>query len=548
MLRRAARRAWRGATQPRRTFREALVLADLIDFRRRSSALRQARPRGRDRGVVLVVSLSDFVYQLKLEGVLAKALQLEGFEPVVLTHRGTRWAQPYFRSFGVERFLFQEDVLSAGSERDAERAAAEYLAGPVGVQSLKALEYRGAFVGQQTLSSLSRGFERGRISLENAEVAEALARLLPDAMRSVVVAERLLDEIDPAIVLFNEKGYAGFGSIYDVALERGADVIQFVATGIHSPNALILKRYTEETRRVHPASLSAGSWARVRALEWTPEREQQLQEEFALRYGSGSKHPDAGLQEGKAIKQPEHVRRELGLNPARGTAVIFSHVLWDANLFYGDDLFEDQEEWLVETVRAAAANPNVNWIVKLHPANMYKARGELNDEVAIRERVGELPGHVTLVAPDTDINTYALFPITDWGVTIRGTIGMELPCFGIPVLTAGTGRYAGFGFTVDSASREEYLSRLATIQEIPPLDAETTLIAKRHAYALFRLRPLEFTSYEASFMPASRLGHPLSHNLRLRLETPAAVEQAADLREFAGWAEDRALLDYLAPP
>ena len=34
-----------------------------------------------------------------------------------------------------------------------------------------------------------------------------------------------------------------------------------------------------------------------------------------------------------------------------------------------------------------------------------------------------------------------LFKVIDYGITVRGTIGIELPCFGIPVITAGTGRY-----------------------------------------------------------------------------------------------------------
>ena len=75
------------------------------------------------------------------------------------------------------------------------------------------------------------------------------------------------------------------------------------------------------------------------------------------------------------------------------------------------------------------------------------------------------------------------------GITIRGSIGIELPCFGVPVLTAGTGFYSGRGFTVDSASRAEYLARLAPIEELPPLTDREIELARRHAYALFRLRP-----------------------------------------------------------
>ena len=245
------------------------------------------------------------------------------------------------------------------------------------------------------------------------------------------------------------------------------------------------------------------------------------------------------------MKSPEEIVHGLGLDPAKKTAVIFSHILWDANLFYGEDLFEDQEAWLVESVRAAVENPNVNWIVKLHPANRYKTEATvLNDEIAIREAVGELPAHVRLLPPDTDVNTYSLFRLADYGVTIRGTVGLELPCFGAPVLTAGTGRYSGLGFTNDSASAEEYLAKLRRIHELPPLTQEETQLAKRHALALFRYRAFPFKSYRARYTPAGA-HRPLSSNLELVARTSPAVEEAEDLREFADWALDRSQADFL---
>src|SRR5439155_5180288 len=218
--------------------------------------------------------------------------------------------------------------------------------------------------------------------------------------------------------------------------------------------------------------------------------------------------------------------------------------------FYGEDLFADQEEWFVETVRAASENPRVNWIVKLHPANVRKLRreglaGELDEERAIRERIGELPAHVAVLRPESDVSTRSIFEAADYGITIRGSVGFELPCLGVPVLTAGTGFYSGRGLTVDSASAEEYLSRLRRIEEIPPPTPEQVEPARRHAYALFRLRPLRFSSFLATIRPLSEMGHPLDHDVEIRVRTREELESADDLRRFASWALDSAELDYL---
>ena len=93
--------------------------------------------------------------------------------------------------------------------------------------------------------------------------------------------------------------------------------------------------------------------------------------------------------------------------------------------------------------------------------------GELDELTAIREKVGSLPATSTFFVP-TRTSARGPFDITDWGITIRGSVGFELPCFGTPALTAGTGFYSDRGFTVDSDSPEQYLARLRAIEEIPP--------------------------------------------------------------------------------
>jgi hypothetical protein len=158
-----------------------------------------------------------------------------------------------------------------------------------------------------------------------------------------------------------------------------------------------------------------------------------------------------------------------------------------------------------------------------------------------------VPPHMAIVRPDSEISTRSIFGVTDYGITIRGSVGFELPCFGVPVLTAGTGFYAGRGFTIDSATRAEYLERLRTIEQVAPLTPEQVELARRHAYGLFRLRPMRFTSFLATIRPLDEMGHPLDHDVEIRVRTREDLERAEDLRRFAEWAIESRELDYLAP-
>jgi hypothetical protein len=281
-------------------------------------------------------------------------------------------------------------------------------------------------------------------------------------------------------------------------------------------------------------------------MPWGAEQERELDAELERRYGNISAL-SRRLQGWTHDRPRAELLESLGLDPAKKTAVVFSHILWDANMFYGEDLFADQEEWFVATVRAATEKPGVNWIVKLHPANVWKLRregleGELDEELAIAREIGALPDHVAVLRPESEISTRSVFGATDYGITIRGSVGFELPCLGVPVLTAGTGFYSGHGFTVDSASEDEYLGRLRHIEDVAPPTPEQVELARRHAYALFLLRPLRFSSFVATIRPLEEMGHPLDHDVELRLEEPRSAE---DLRRFSAWALESEELDYL---
>jgi hypothetical protein len=482
--------------------------------------------------------------------MFAKALQQAGHEPVALVPADFDLPRRYFRLFGVRRFVTLDEFLDDASGAEAEREVDALLADVREPADLKALSFRGADVGREALSTVSRWLHEGAASVDEPRTRALLAELLLVAVRTALASEALLDALRPNRLLFSERNYAHQGPLCDIALLRGLDVLQFVSG--FEDDTMVFKRYTPETKALHPRSLSDESWARVRELDWTPELDAELERQFARRYDKTATFLARWNQGWTRRVERDEIVHALGLDPGRKTAVVFSHVLWDANMFFGRDLFVDQEEWFVETLCAACANDRVNWVVKLHPANVWKRKrdnfeGELDELVAIRERVGELPPHVHVLPPDTEISTWSLFDVTDWGITIRGSVGFELPCFGTPALTAGTGFYSGRGFTVDSDSAPEYLARLGRIDEIPPPDPAAVELARKHAYALFRLRQTRFTSFRSVFKPIDAIDDPYEATIEVAARSPEELAQADDLRRFGNWAVDSHALDYLEP-
>ena len=130
---------------------------------------------------------------------------------------------------------------------------------------------------------------------------------------------------------------------------------------------------------------------------------------------------------------------------------------------------------------------------------------------------------------------------------MRGTVGLEFPCFGVPVLTGGTGGYSGRGFTIDSDTPEEYLARLASNQEIPRLDDEQIALAQRFSYGVFHLKPVRMETFTWSLMPDDEWDIGMSaHRFELLARTPEQVRRGRDLTRFADWALDSRRRELLA--
>jgi hypothetical protein len=498
---------------------------------------------------LLVASLSDWLAQVKLESILAKSLQFTGYHPVIASFSYQERAHRYHRLFGLDDFAYADRLIGRGDRRTAKTETNRFLQRRPGFRDVLAFEFRGVPVGRHVLSSIVSYLRSGTVAFEDPQVMNMLGSGLAEAMTLVFAAERLFDRVQPDLILILERGYVPYAAFFDVGINRGIPAIQYCSS--HRSDAYILKRYHQGIRTQHPWSLSKQSWEQVRRMPWSTDLADDLMSELRGRYEQGQWFNRKFLQIGKKIKTPEEVRSQLGLDPRKKTAVIFSHVLWDATFFYGTTLFDDYEHWLVETVKAACANPAVNWVVKLHPDYVWKMKraGDTRQPpefAALGGRVGRLPDHVKLLEPQTDISTYSLFAVTDWCLTVRGTIGIEMPCFGIPVLTAGTGRYSGFGFTIDSGNREEYLDRLRHIQNIPPLTPEQVELARRHAYGLLRLRPFPFTTFTMVQDKLDELGNPLDHNIVLHTASLAELRDARDLRNFARWVGTDQTEDYLA--
>ena len=494
---------------------------------------------------LLIVALMQTFANARVEALFANTLRRSGYKICVLLPKPYAPLEHIYRSAGPVQFVYMESNQGTLDQKTATQEAEHILDSVADFSTLLKLAIDGNHVGRHALSWVTRALRVGKVKLDDPEHRRLIIETLAKSLRAKVAAEQIFEQFKPDLVLFVERGYTPAGEFFDTALNSGADTVQWL--GSPQSDALLFKRYTPESHDVHPHALSDASVTALKQLEWTKEREDWVVSKLRSHYSDGAWYNRQQLQTGKSIKPPEEIQEQLGLDPSKKTAAIFAHILYDAAFFYGTNLYEDYEQWLVETVRGAIANPNLNWIIKLHPVNVWRSRvdGEpmrpLEVE-ALTAHFGTLPPHIKILPPDTDINTFSLFGLIDYGLTVRGTIGMELPCFGVPVVTAGTGRYSGHGFTVDAHTAEEYQEILARIHALPPMTPEQINLARRYAYGAFKLRLWKTESFLYEYDISTARVLDLETSIRLVHSEP---QEMADLEAFRHWIAETRHLDFL---
>jgi hypothetical protein len=551
-LYRPLKRVARQITDPRLRRRRREIGEDLARTRRAVGAWSRTPLSGGDnRRLFGIVSFTDLPLHAKFQALLAKAMELEGYSPLAFTYSGCRFGHEYLRLFGCVRLVEWDRLVQASSwHTEAEQWTDVALTRAGSASEVLALTFRGVQVGKHAMSTACRKLLEGQIDFNAPEIRRFLRGFLVEAVESTLLAGEFLDANPVEKLLVRDPGYLPNGPIFETALARGVDCVAYEQG--QRRGTWILKRYSPASRGRHYFSLEESTWQQIRSEEWSAEDDAALEAQFAGRYRPDSVDDTRRLMTGKSEVDPDAVREALGLDAGRKTAVLFSHIAWDAAFFYGSCLFEDYESWLYETVKSVAAHcPEMNWVVKLHPFNLFKLKregGGEESELRLLRNLMPLPPHVRLLRADTPISTRSLFAVTDYVLTVNGTVGMEFPCYGIPAVVAGTGRYEGRGFTLEPRSVQEYFDLLQRLHTLPRLSPEAVTAARQHFLALTTRR--QFPLDDVARMELKRMNeaesdvHDNIHLLPRSLEEFGSARSVVELRRWLAHSDSP---DLLAP-
>ena len=176
---------------------------------------------------------------------------------------------------------------------------------------------------------------------------------------------------------------------------------------------------------------------------------------------------------------------------------------------------------------------------------MDNAKLENLEVSAICEELGEIPENLKIIESDTEINTLSFIEFIDYGITVRGTIGLELSSFGKVVVTAGSGRYDGNGFTLDPKSKKEYKKTLMNLHNYKPLSKSKKERAQKFFEICYEKRPIIFENFHIDYKARSFGVNDLKYNLKFSRKNATNFYKCKNTKNLIEWIINNSQEDIL---
>jgi hypothetical protein len=378
----------------------------------------------------------------------------------------------------------------------ADRAEARRIASEEPVDRIKAFTFDGLSIGEHAFAGALRFFATGSLDAEPS-AEPVLRRYLESALVTAFASRRLMRAIGFTSVVVTHGIYVPWGIMAEVARAEGAHVSTW--------NVAYRKRrfiFSHDDTYHHTLMTEPREHWEGRELSAAQDRE--LTKYLASRREGlfdwivfhRARRQDAG-----------EIASRIGLDRSRPAIGLLTNVTWDAQLHYPANAFPNIVEWLVQTCEYFATRPDLQLIIRVHPAEISgfpPSRQPILGE--LRKRLPTLAPNIIVVPPESDMSTYALMSLCNAAIIYGTKMGVELTSVGLPVIAAGEAWIRNKGLTHDASTPAEYFRILQQLPFPERLGASQLARARRYAYHFFfnRMIPLPFIDPKAGF-PIYRL-------------------------------------------
>lgn len=462
------------------------------------AVLRQAQSGTK---VLIATSIGSHYPAMQVESALAVALTLRGAQVQALlcdgvlpgcqmceprffpnTKRFVQWgpskdlcgqcAQPgrrVYEDIGVKVHAYSDTLPPDALER------AQALAHEIAVRDIEHFVLDGLNVGEHAKAGALRFFARATLD-EEPHGEAVLRRYFKAALLTAWAVRALIERERYEVAVFHHGIYVPQGIVGEVARQAGVRVVNWNPAYRKSCFIFSHQDTYHHTLMDEPVAV----WDE---MPWPSEREAKITQYLRSRWEGEN---DWIRFHDNPYFEKDRMLAEIGCDASRPIIGCLTNVMWDAQLHYPANAFANMLEWLLFTVRYFEKRPDLQLVIRVHPAEIRGSVPTRQPVMAeLKKYFPTLPSNVFVVAPESNVSTYVLSELCD-AVLIYGTkTGVELASVGIPVIVAGEAWIRNKGLSSDANSVAGYQALLDALPLKARLPAQTVARARKYAYHFF---------------------------------------------------------------
>lgn len=418
-------------------------------------------------GLSIFAPTASKFYQAKLV-----AFYMMPITPLKFLKEQIRFLFSVERSFGCSQFVF----FGFKDSREYEVKARDLLDSVSNLRELEVLKYREVVIGDLIYDVYLRKFRKPTVDLTDIGLVE--------------VTSQFLQHFDQLYKRFLNKEVAGVCVSHTVyLLGLPSRMAAFFGVPAFQVTGESIYRITLENTHAYTAFKQYPELFRSLPKEVQIEGKNLAKKRLEMRF-AGYVGVDMHYSTVSAYSSPENSLRVLKEN-SKPHILIAIHDFYDSPHSYGLNLYPDFYQWLLALANISRKT-DYNWYIKTHP----DIRGEGHS--VIQSFIAENPqfyfidsgtSHHQLIAEGISL-----------ALTIYGTIAMEYPYLGKPVVNASLNNcHVRYNFSVSPKSHEEYENLLMNVHWIRAPEDKDSILEYYFIHNLFMLKSWTIRDYDAYF-------------------------------------------------
>ena len=400
------------------------------------------------------------------------AFYMMPFTPVKFIKEHIRFLFSVERSFGCSRFIF----FGSTSSREYEKKAKDLINSVNNLRELEVLEYRGVVIGDLIYDVYLRKFRKPTVDLTDCGLVKVISLFLQH-----------FDQLYDRFINDEIAGVCVSHTVYLLGLP--SRIAAFFEVPAFQVTAESIYRITSENTHAYTAFKHYPELFRSLPKEVQIEGKKLAKKRLELRF-AGYIGVDMHYSTASAFSSPAEDIRVLKEN-SKPHILIAIHDFYDSPHSYGLNLYPDFYQWLL-ALAEISRKTDYNWYIKTHP----DIRGE--GHLIIQSFITDHP-KFSYIASSTSHHQLIREGIS-LALTIYGTIAMEYPYLGKPVINASLNNpHVRYNFSVSPKSHEEYENLLMHLDLLQVTKDKESILEYYFIHNLFMLKSWTIRDFDAYF-------------------------------------------------